>query len=76
MNSHHLPNFFHMMSHGMEHPFGQFQSAVLILFPPSFLGPSLRMALALYNTAAINTLMFDTLKKILPSQLKVNTCTL
>ena len=40
-----------MMAYGMEYPFGQLKSAVLILFPPSSLGPSLRMALALYNTA-------------------------
>jgi len=39
------------MSYGMEYPFGQFKSAVLIQFPPSSLGPSLRMALALYSTA-------------------------
>ena len=28
-------SFFHMMSYGMEYPFGQFRSAVLVLFPPS-----------------------------------------
>jgi len=39
------------MSHGMEYPFSQFRSAVQILFFPIFLGPSLKMALALYNTA-------------------------
>jgi len=39
------------MSHGMEYPFGQFKSAVLILFPSSSLGLSLKMALVLYNTA-------------------------
>jgi len=34
-----LQNSFCMMSHGMEYLFGQFMSAVLILFPPSSLGP-------------------------------------
>ena len=34
----------------MEYPFGQFQSAVLILSPPSSLGPLLSVAFALYNT--------------------------
>ena len=33
MNSYLLQNFF-LMSYGMEYPFGQFKSAVLILFPP------------------------------------------
>ena len=51
MHCHPLQNSFHVMSYGMEYPFGQLKSAVLILFPPSSLGPSLRMALALYNTA-------------------------
>ena len=51
MNSHSLQNSFHVMSYGMEYPFGQFKSAVLILFPLSSLGPSLQMALAWYNTA-------------------------
>ena len=51
MNFHPVQNPFHMMSYGMEYPFGQFKPAVLILFPPSSLGPSLRMALSLYNTA-------------------------
>ena len=40
-----------MLSRGMEYPFGQFKSAVLILFPHSSLGPLLQMALALYDTA-------------------------
>ena len=31
--------FFHMMSYGMEHPFGQFRSGVLVLSPPSSLHP-------------------------------------
>ena len=41
------------MSSGMQYPFGQLTSAVLILFPPSFLCPFLRTALvlSLYNTA-------------------------
>ena len=39
-----LQNFFHMMSYGMNYPFVQFKLAVLILFPPSSLGLSLRMA--------------------------------
>ena len=39
-----LQNSFHMMLYGMEYPFGKFKSAVLILFPPSSLGPSLSMA--------------------------------
>ena len=39
------------MSYGIEYPFGQFKSAVLILFPPNSLGPSLRVALALYNAS-------------------------
>ena len=29
--------FFHMMSYGMEYPFGQFRSAILVLPPPSSL---------------------------------------
>ena len=52
VNSHPLQNSFCMMPYGMEYPFVQFKSAVLILFPPSSLGPSLQMALALYS--AIN----------------------
>ena len=40
-----------MMSYGMEYPFGQFGSAVLVLFPPSSLGPLVQMALALYYGA-------------------------
>ena len=50
MNSHPLQNSFHMMPYGLEYPFGQFKSAVLILFPSSSLCPLLRMALALYST--------------------------
>ena len=50
-NSHPLQNPFCLISYGMEYPFGQFKPAVLILFPPSSLSPSLRMALALYDTA-------------------------
>ena len=41
MNSHPLQNSFCTMSYGMEHPFGQCKSAVLILFPPCSLGPIL-----------------------------------
>ena len=51
MSSHTLQNSSRMMSYDMEYHFGQFKSAVLILFPPSSLGPSLRMMLTLYNTA-------------------------
>ena len=50
MNSHALQNSFCMMLYGMEYPFGQIKSAVLILFSPSSLGPLLRMVFALYNT--------------------------
>jgi len=39
-----------MMSYGMEYPLSQFKSAALILLPPSSLGSSLQMDLALYNT--------------------------
>lgn len=46
-----LHNSFHLMSYDTEYLFSQFKSAVLILFPSSSLGPSLRMALGLYNTA-------------------------
>ena len=41
MKSHSLQNSFHMMSYGIEYPFGQLKSALLILFPPNSLGPSL-----------------------------------
>ena len=51
MKSHPLQNSFIMMSYDMEYSFGQFKSAVLILFPPRSLGLLLKMALALYNTA-------------------------
>ena len=51
MHSQPLQNSFHLMSRGMEYLSGQFRSAVLILFPPSSLGPTLRKALALYNIA-------------------------
>jgi len=50
MQSHLVQNSFCFMSYGMEYPFGQFKSAVLILFPHSFLSPSLQIALALYST--------------------------
>jgi len=51
INSHPPQNSFHMMSYGREYPLFQFKSAVLILFPPSSVGPSLQMALAPYSTA-------------------------
>jgi len=51
MNSHSLQNSFCMVSCGMEYPFGQFKSAVLILFPLNSLGPSLWMPLSVYNAA-------------------------
>ena len=51
MNFHPLHNSFPNMSYGREYPFGQFQSAVLILFPLTSLGSQLRMTLALYSTA-------------------------
>lgn len=35
MNSQPLQNSFCKMSRGVEYSFGQFESAVLILFPPS-----------------------------------------
>ena len=50
MNFHPLQNSFHSMPYGMEYPFGQFKSAILILFPPTSLWSQLRMTLALYNT--------------------------
>ena len=50
-DSHLLQNSSYMISYGVEYPFGQFKSVVLTLFPLSSLGPSLRMALALYSTA-------------------------
>lgn len=51
------------MSCGMEYPFGHFNSAALILFPPRSLGPSLQMALALYSclAATINLDVLSTL---------------
>ena len=50
-NSLSFQNSLHMMSCGMEHPVGQFKSAVLILVLHSSSDSLLRMALALYNTA-------------------------
>jgi len=41
MNSHTLQNSSCLMLYLMEYPFGWFKSAVLILFPPSSLGPLL-----------------------------------
>jgi len=51
INFHPLQNSFHLMPYDMEYPFVQVKSAVLILFPPSSLGSSLQMALALYSAA-------------------------
>ena len=51
MSSHPLQNSSRMMSYDMEYHFGQFKSAVLILFSPRYLHPSLRMTLGLCNTA-------------------------
>ena len=53
MNYHPIQNPFHLMSYGMEYPFGPLTSAVLIWFPPSsFLRALLRMALALSRSAS------------------------
>ena len=52
MNSKALQSPFHLMSCGMEYPFGPLTAAVLIWFPPSsFLRALLRTALALYKAA-------------------------
>ena len=51
MNSNPLQKSSCLMSHATEYPFGHFQSAVLVLFPPKCLGPLLQMALALDSTA-------------------------
>ena len=51
LHSHSLPNSFCLMSYGMEYPFGKFKPTVLVLFPPSSLGPLLRMDLTLWNIA-------------------------
>jgi len=48
-NTQPLHNSFHLMSNVTEYPFGQFKSAVLILFHASSLGPSLWTAFAPYN---------------------------
>ena len=50
LNSHPF-QYFCLLSDGTECPFGHFQSAVLILFPPSSLGTPLTMALAVYSSA-------------------------
>ena len=51
-NSQALQSPFHLMSCGMEYPFGPLTAAVLIWFPPSsFLRALLRTALALYKAA-------------------------
>ena len=53
MNYHPIQNPFHLMSYGMEYPFGPLTSAVLIWFPPSsFLRALLRTALALSRSAS------------------------
>ena len=53
MNSQALQSPFHLMSCGMEYPFGPLKSAVLIWFPPSsFLRALLRTALALSRSAS------------------------
>ena len=53
MNFHPVQNPFHMMSYGMEYPFGLLTSAVLIWFPASsFLRALLRTALALSRSAS------------------------
>ena len=51
MNCHPFQYSFLILSYGVEYPFSQFKSAVLILLPTGSLGPSLRTALSLYNTA-------------------------
>ena len=52
-NSQALQSPFHLMSCGMEYPFGPLKSAVLIWFPPSsFLRALLRTALALSRSAS------------------------
>ena len=53
MNYHPIQNPFHLMSYGMEYPFGPLTSAVLIWLPPSsFLRALLRTALALSKSAS------------------------
>lgn len=63
MNSYPLQNSFHIMSHRMEYPFSQFKSAVLILFPPSYLGPHCNWPWVCTSSlaAAINTSVLSTL---------------
>ena len=64
MNSQFLQNSFRMMSYSVEYLFGQFKSAILILFSPRSLGLSLRTALAVCQhclTAAINISVLSTL---------------
>jgi len=51
MNSLLLQNSFCILPYGIEYPFGQLKSAVLILFPSSSFGPLLTMALVLYSTS-------------------------
>ena len=52
-NSQALQSPFHLMSCGMEYPFGPLTSAVLLWFPPSsFLRALLRTALALSRSAS------------------------
>ena len=53
VSSHPAQNPFHLMSYGMEYPFGPLTSAVLLWFPPSsFLRALLRTALALSKSAS------------------------
>jgi len=49
MNSYPLLNSFCSMLYGMEYPLGRYKSAVLILFPPSSLGPWLCIVLLSSN---------------------------
>lgn len=51
MNSNPLQKSSCLMSQATEYPFGHFQSAVLVLLPPSCMAPLLQMASALDSTA-------------------------
>jgi len=53
MNSCPLQNSFCMMSYGMEYPFGQLKSDVLILFPSCFLDPLLSLGSVQHCLVAI-----------------------
>lgn len=86
-NEHNLQNSFYMIRYGIDHPFDQLKSNILVLFLPSSLGPFLRMALVLYDCLAVtvnisvinivflletkHSIIPDTLKKIIPCQLKL-----